>query len=194
MSFKTVDLFGGAMQIQVPASFDDVSTLRDVPDHQEVFCDRQGDDSLIVELLGYEDDIDNGDAAAYFFAQLAKDNEAKEAGVMRVDVLAESDVPGVPASPFRSLLVGRQAVAKFNEAATNVVEIYVANVRLPAQTTDVLITYNRAVVVNPESSSATSMEKAYGKDSLKITPEDQAQLAVKTALASFTIRDFSLFG
>lgn len=46
------ELFGGAITCDVFDEFDDVSSLRQIPDHQEVFCSRAAKtDSLIVELL-----------------------------------------------------------------------------------------------------------------------------------------------
>ena len=46
-----VELYGGAISFRVPRDFDDVSNLRPVPDHQEVYVQRNGINSIIVELL-----------------------------------------------------------------------------------------------------------------------------------------------
>ena len=45
------DLYGGAMKIMLPPSYDDVSDFRPVPDNQEVFADRVSNDSIIIEIL-----------------------------------------------------------------------------------------------------------------------------------------------
>ena len=44
-------LFGGAISIACPARFEDVSDVRPVPDHQEVYTDGVTDQSFIVEIL-----------------------------------------------------------------------------------------------------------------------------------------------
>eukprot|EP00842_Homolaphlyctis_polyrhiza_P003278 jgi/Hompol1/3951/HPOL_003411-RA len=48
-------LYGGAIVAPVPQNFVDASQLREVPDHQEVYIDMEGDNSMIVELLDLED-------------------------------------------------------------------------------------------------------------------------------------------
>lgn len=45
------ELFGGAMQMAVPCSLQDVSDARPVPDHQEVWADGSTDQSVIVEIV-----------------------------------------------------------------------------------------------------------------------------------------------
>jgi hypothetical protein len=67
-------LFGGAITMTLPASFEDVSTIRQVPDHQEVFVDQLTDMSLIVEILAFEE-VSNEGAAQHFFDDLAQFNE-----------------------------------------------------------------------------------------------------------------------
>lgn len=49
--FKSRELFGGGIRINVPDNFVDVSDFRQVPDHQEVFVSNDSDATLIVELL-----------------------------------------------------------------------------------------------------------------------------------------------
>ncbi|KAI0599650.1 hypothetical protein F4775DRAFT_591100 [Biscogniauxia sp. FL1348] len=49
-TFKNTRLFGGALVCDLPANFADVSTLRQVPDNQEVWIDKDGFTSIIVEI------------------------------------------------------------------------------------------------------------------------------------------------
>ena len=74
-TFESRQLFGGAITMSLPASFEDVSVIRVVPDHQEVFVDRISDMSLIIEILGYESEVSDNDAAQHFFHDLAQCNE-----------------------------------------------------------------------------------------------------------------------
>lgn len=49
-NYKTTPLFGGAIVCDLPEHFADVSRLRQVPDHQEVYIDKDGFTSIIVEI------------------------------------------------------------------------------------------------------------------------------------------------
>ena len=59
-------LFGGAIELALPARFVDVSPFRQIPDHQEVFFDGPSDQSVIVEILSFVPQ-ENARAAAYHF-------------------------------------------------------------------------------------------------------------------------------
>ncbi|KAI6368046.1 hypothetical protein MCOR25_004729 [Pyricularia grisea] len=48
--YKKTRLFGGAIVAEIPAQFADVSKIRQVPDNQEVFIDKDGFTSIIVEI------------------------------------------------------------------------------------------------------------------------------------------------
>lgn len=49
--------------------------LTQVPDHQEVYVDRDSEMSLIVELLSYDEDVSDDQAAAHYYNDLAQCNE-----------------------------------------------------------------------------------------------------------------------
>ncbi|KAJ3222514.1 hypothetical protein HK099_002222 [Clydaea vesicula] len=85
MELKLQQIYGGAMELQIPASFIDISRLREVPDNQEVFADINTDQSLIIELFDY-----NNDAvlkrqfpcfAEYYFEELAEFNEISKENI-----------------------------------------------------------------------------------------------------------------
>jgi hypothetical protein len=54
------------------------TSLLKVPDHQEVYVDRESDMSLIVELLAYEETVSDDLAAAHYFNDLAQCNEVSD--------------------------------------------------------------------------------------------------------------------
>lgn len=62
--YKCTPLFGGAIECDLPANFADVSKLRQVPDAQEVFIDKDGFTSIIFDITervggpGSSDEID----------------------------------------------------------------------------------------------------------------------------------------
>ena len=97
-------LYGGAMTISIPAEWRDVSDVRQVPDHQEVYQDctfannsEGGNKSsnnnasttnhslqgtggcLVVEILERQDDVSDDDATSFFFNDLANANESETA-------------------------------------------------------------------------------------------------------------------
>jgi hypothetical protein len=57
-------LFGGAITTSFPSTFLDASTLREVPDNQEVFVDMDTDQSVIVELLQLESEVGDEEVGA----------------------------------------------------------------------------------------------------------------------------------
>ncbi|KUI58210.1 putative ran guanine nucleotide release factor [Cytospora mali] len=48
--YKRKPLFGGALEAELPEQFADVSTIRQVPDNQEVFIDKDGFTSIIFDI------------------------------------------------------------------------------------------------------------------------------------------------
>lgn len=46
-----------------------------MPDHQEVFVDKDSDMSLIIELLSYDSAVTDDQAASHYFNDLAQCNE-----------------------------------------------------------------------------------------------------------------------
>ncbi|KAI1826604.1 hypothetical protein F4861DRAFT_496838 [Xylaria intraflava] len=49
-TYRSTPLFGGALVCDLPAKFTDVSQLRQVPDNQEVYIDKDGFTSVIIEV------------------------------------------------------------------------------------------------------------------------------------------------
>ena len=67
--------YGGAITVELPTAWRDVSDVRQVPDHQECWQE-MGDlgSVLVVELLDRQSSVSNADAAAFFFRDLAEAN------------------------------------------------------------------------------------------------------------------------
>jgi hypothetical protein len=85
MSVK--ELFGGGMSIRIPPQWRDVSDIRQVPDHQEVYQNIEGSTTDLenaggsgccfgIDLLDRIDTLDDGDAAVFYFKDLAEANDA----------------------------------------------------------------------------------------------------------------------
>lgn len=149
-------LFGGALSAAIPSSAQDISELRQIPDNQEVFANSQTDQSIIIELLEYQSHVQGAEAVRYHFDDVAASNGAVESGswkITGVEQLTQSELLLQECSSAW-LLSGAQLVSKFNEEAKNTVNIYLCLFRLPQFTTDILVTFNDPVCINPLSSSA----------------------------------------
>jgi len=183
------ELYGGAMEIELPRRFQDISDFREVPSHQEVYVDVTTDQSLVIELLDLADTVPDKDSAAFHYNTLAEDNGVRpgEARVVQI-----SDAPADLCSNFdptlyKSVLFGQQKVAKFKETAENLVKIYMCLIRLQEQSTDLLITLNEPIVIDPNSSSAATV------DPQPVNPALTQQVFTH-ALKTLKIRDLTLFG
>ena len=82
---------------------------------------------------------------------------------------------------------GRQAVGKYREQrAHDLVELWVAVVRLPSVTTDIVVTLNRPLLVHGrDGKPAAPPENAY--------TDAQAAAVMDALLRSFRVADWSLF-
>ncbi|KAM4748101.1 ran guanine nucleotide release factor isoform 1-T2 [Rhinophrynus dorsalis] len=147
-------LFGGAFSVILPPSFQDVSELREIPDNQEVFAHSVTDQSIIVELLEYQEGMTDPDAARYHFDDVASSNDAEgQSEALSVEPLPLAQLT-LTNCASAWLLTGHQQVSKFNEQARNTVNIYMALFRLPQHATDLLVTFNDPCAIDPSSSSA----------------------------------------
>lgn len=155
-------LYGGAMTTTIPGMYADISMLREVPDNQEVFAHADTDRSVIVELLELQQDMPADQTPAQFhLANIAEESGALQARTNRLLTLPAIDFPSLRAGdPNVSVTVayGTHVVSKFKDAAelASHVDVYVACVRLPRVTTDLLLVFNDPRVLHPQGSSALS--------------------------------------
>ncbi|XP_027154530.1 ran guanine nucleotide release factor [Coffea eugenioides] len=189
-------LFGGAISIAFPLRFQDVSNIRQVPDHQEVFVDPARDESLIFELLDFKADVADNGSATWFLQDLAAEQNAEgatvieQSGVFQADGLQFGDMPTII-----STAVGQMAISKGRQGrgAQNLVKVYLANLRLKGVATDVLITAYEPIVINPLSESAIAVGAGVA------VPAGQSGCmpmneVFQLAATSFKVNDWSLFG
>jgi len=183
-------LFGGTITSYVPYRFDDVSTVREIPDHQEVFADATSDQSIIIEILTAEQDYQNEESIKFHFQELANSNDSIQTDIKKIEKLSTGTGLS-PLIPFARpdwviyTLYGTQTVSKFKEEVTNIVNIYLCLIRIAQYNTDILISLNDPVVINPESSSQQHVTH-------RPTPQSTMQL-FQQILASFHILDYNLF-
>jgi len=90
IKLKEVNLYGGTFRAKIPESMKDVSEMRQVPNHQEFYADLQSGLSTIVEMNEHQKQVKDEAAAAFFFENLAKDNDAKAATISKQ---GSADIP-----------------------------------------------------------------------------------------------------
>jgi len=162
------------MLSKLPSRFIDVSALRVIPDHQEVFVhtwsageDTTGnnvsrsnvDVSIIIELLSMDmEALSDSDTSLvrHHFNDLASSNEALESTVYSEGLISRSDF--IPHLSGRShevyALAGRQRISKYrtrpNSAVDNVY-VFLVLIRLPDVSTDVLVSMNLPIDTTDEA-------------------------------------------
>ncbi|KAK0573035.1 hypothetical protein LWI29_002089 [Acer saccharum] len=189
-------LFGGAIAATFPHRFQDVSNVRQVPDHQEVFVDPARDESLIFELLDFKDDVGDNGSAAWFLQDLATEQDAEgctlleQSGVVEAPGLRYRNIPAVVTTA-----AGQMAISKGRQGreAQNLVKVYLANFRLKEVGTDVLLTAYEPILINPLSESANTVGAGLAVPAAQsgIMPLTEVY---KLAVSSFKVNDWSLFG
>lgn len=181
-------LFGGAIACSIPSTWKDVSDVRQVPDNQECWQDVDLNRLLVVEILERQDRVSDGVAATYFFRDLAEANGCDEANYSftpqqpLTGAASSSVIPGLPANATVCLGSGYQRVA-LGRAVDNggnprlqevrVIHVDLGVVRLPQQTTDLLITFSTP---SEPTAQAASLSAPF-----------------RQILSTFQIRDWGLF-
>ncbi|KAJ7953794.1 ran guanine nucleotide release factor-like [Quillaja saponaria] len=189
-------LYGGKLSSTFPRRFEDVSNIRQVPDHQEVYVDPSRDESLIFELLELKHDVADNGSAAWFLQDLAIEQDAEgsmmieQSGVVEAPGLIYRNVPAVVTTA-----VGQMAVSKGRQGreAQNIVRVYLANLRLKEVGTDVLISAYEPIHINPLSESATTVGAGLAVPASQAGCMPMAEV-FKLAVSSFKVHDWGLFG
>lgn len=140
------NLFGGAITANLPPSYGDVSNVRQIPDHQEVFVDNESEASVIVELLQLESSFQDLEAIRHHFQDLADANEATDTKIISErSFTAEEFIPSLTAVDCKHALIGKQTVGKYRtrpDMEVDEVYIILVLVRLANVSTDLLVSMN----------------------------------------------------
>lgn len=196
-------LFGGAIVCDVPTSWRDVSDVRQVPDHQEVWQDATEDGAMLVVEILERQDVDDANAACFFFDDLAESNGIAPQATTSSDLsfrpvtsthLPPLQIEGATACAgigYQKIAVGREYNAisgqrrEDQEIRWTCVELCV--LRLARVETDLLVTVTKPMA-NPKE--PPPMEAAaIGSASVASWSEP-----FQRSLSSMQIRDWQLFG
>lgn len=162
-------LFGGCCSIEFPLSHDfiDVSSIRQVPDNQEVFVHSTLDATLIIEILESSDN--SSSLASFHFNNIAEDNDSTNFSIHQTE---EMDIEWLHKPYIAEMCKGIQSIKKFNQRSSEEKEISieVGAIRISEIETDIVISFSCPLDCSLES------EKIFN-----------------TAFKSFKIKDWSLF-
>jgi hypothetical protein len=77
-SATSVELFGGAIICNFPKTFIDLSTIRQVPDNQEVWISSITNNCFILEILQFQEDAAEDNPLDFFFHDLVTQNSGQD--------------------------------------------------------------------------------------------------------------------
>uniref|UniRef100_A0A0D6R9L2 Ran guanine nucleotide release factor n=1 Tax=Araucaria cunninghamii TaxID=56994 RepID=A0A0D6R9L2_ARACU len=189
-------LFGGSISCTFPQRFQDLSNIREVPDHQEAFADPNRDESLIIELLDLKQDVADDQSALWFLKDLASEQDsAGDPVVESVSALSPADVPFLDPSTVATAVIGQMAISKGRQGseASNIVRVFLANLRLKGVGTDVLITAYEPLLISELSESARTVGPGTAVPAASVGCMPVME-AFKLCLATFKIHNWGLFG
>ncbi|RWA08575.1 hypothetical protein EKO27_g6542 [Xylaria grammica] len=210
-TYQDTPLFGGALVCDLPKRFADVSRLREVPDNQEVYIDKEGFSSIIIEINervgdeGSTPEIDGRALTTHLEEVVGEDIEGLK--VWNTTPTQFSKLDSTPANPCASrahsedipayTLIATlsphtsteaESGAPQAKAAPDFTAIILTLVRLERERTDILITVN-----------VPHIRGEYDEDDVDLELGKQGQLigdAVDYAShiwETFKVRDWGLF-
>ncbi|KAK3173614.1 hypothetical protein OEA41_006946 [Lepraria neglecta] len=198
--FKHTELFGGAITANLPSDFADVSTIRQVPDNQEVYLEANGFTSLTIDLTERVTQFSTDkEALEYHLADIIAEGDTKQI-VSVFENVQLSKFP--PNTPVLSLIATTRppppgpGAARRPHAPTNT-DIHLTLIRLVEQSTDIVITLN---VPHIPSETEAEDPAAGDGDAVRKQLNERTERAVlmketwEMVVGSVEIRDWSLFG
>jgi hypothetical protein len=194
-SFISTPLYGGAIVCELPENFADVSKLRQVPDNQEVWIDKDGFTSIIFDITervggpGSGPEID-GRALTTHLEELV----GTDSPTLKIWNTAETEFsrlePGTPAYTLISTQTPKVSGQSRNPtSAPDFTALIMTLLRLEKQNTDILITIN-----------VPHIKGEYDEDEVDLQLGKQGKLigdAVEYSAriwSTLKIKDWGLFG
>ncbi|TRY53554.1 Ran-interacting Mog1 protein [Cryptosporidium tyzzeri] len=184
MEYTNRKLYGGAITLNIPKEFDDVSNVRDVPDHQEVFVDGFSESSIIVEILDPIDFAGCRNVAEYYFMDISEFNSSLDTRIIYSEPLStySNDLE-------ISKCFGNQKLDKRypDGIRREELDLYLLVLRVVSKKADIVISFN-----NPTGCAATKKSLHTNTDNRR-HKEREIREIMDEILRSFTIKDYNLF-
>jgi hypothetical protein len=188
--YTSTPLFGGALIVDLPSTFADVSTIRQVPDHQEVYLDKDGFTSIIFDITQRVGGAGDGPAidGAALTAHLEDivDSDEDTVKVWNTSNTQFSKIPeGIPAY---TLIATQTPPPTPGSKSPDFTAIVLTLIRLEKEKTDILVTINVPHIKGEYTEEEVDLQ--LGKQGKLI--EDAVEYAGRI-WETFKIKDWGLF-
>ncbi|KAF2403215.1 ran-interacting Mog1 protein [Trichodelitschia bisporula] len=188
-AFNTVPLFGGALTADLPRDFADVSTIRQVPDNQEVYLHTTGLTSIIFDITErviQPNDSSDEAALRFHFADIVTSSADETRIWADFAPAALAKMPSTPA--FTMFATQHPSAAPSRSPQADFTAILLVLVRLAAQKTDIVISINVPHVADEYSRADVDLEAR------KPGPLLGAAIQMRDRiLETFEVKDWDLF-
>ncbi|KAL1306017.1 hypothetical protein AAFC00_004147 [Neodothiora populina] len=202
-AYKSVDLYGGAIRADLPTNFGDVSDIRQVPDTQEVFLDKDGFTSIVFDILervGEEENCKTDLEALKYHLEDIVEDDTEGTQVWETNSAFLQKLPNTTTNPIQSytLLATQQhqspptqtstATSKPPKPTPDFTAITILLIRLEAHKTDIVISIN--VPHSPGEYDPADVNLEAAKKGALI---ERALAHRERILQTFEIREWGLF-
>ncbi|KAL1602798.1 hypothetical protein SLS60_006219 [Paraconiothyrium brasiliense] len=181
MSYKKVELYGGAITVDLPTAYGDASQIREVPDHQELYLDEHGYSGVIFEILEYVEKSTDAEALQYHFADLV-DGSGDETNMLEQSHASMARMPGK--AVYTLSFIQTPPPPDRPRKTPDFVAIHLLLLRLKEQGTDIMITINVPHYPGEYEEAGAGEKTALMRDGDEIA---------KKVLESFDIKEWGLF-
>ncbi|CAD6443068.1 30ae0cf1-48eb-4e0b-8ef6-96c82c6c237c [Sclerotinia trifoliorum] len=191
-TYTSTPLFGGALIVDLPSTFADVSTIRQVPDHQEVYLDKDGFTSIIFDIterVGTAGSSPATDGAA--MTTHLEDIVDSDLDTVKVWSITDTKFTKLPEGIPAYTLIATQTPPhdpNSHTSAPDFTAIVLNLIRLERERTDILVTINVPHIKGEYS--ADDVDLQLGKQGKLI--ENAVEHAAKI-WETFKIKDWGLF-
>ncbi|KAK3628789.1 hypothetical protein LTR56_018408 [Elasticomyces elasticus] len=187
LTYVATSLYGGAITCLLPSNFADVSDLRQVPDHQEVYLDKDGYTSVVVDILERVEKENDQEALNYHLKDLVQEDEGE---VTTWDISEVKMAKLQDTIPAYTLLATTPPGARQRGRAhePDFVGVLLLLIRLVEQKTDVLVAVNVPHIPGHYIAGEVDLERRMTGGLLRVGGEIREKI-----VESLEIRDWELF-
>ncbi|KAL9131900.1 MAG: hypothetical protein Q9217_000260 [Psora testacea] len=196
ITFKHVELFGGAIEANLPSNFVDVSDIRQVPDEQEVYLSANGFSSLIFDLRERISHLSTDkEALEYHLDDIIDEGDDKRIWTTNENL----ELPNFPQVKVLSLLVTTTPPAPEPDMLPRPntpthTDILLTLIRLELQLTDMLVALNIPHITgSPEAVAVGGEERDFEKGKYG-SAIDEGNKVMEKVVRSLLVKDWGLFG
>ncbi|MCJ1310966.1 multicopy suppressor of ts gsp1 [Agyrium rufum] len=184
---RTTQLFGGKLKVELPANFEDASKLRQIPNNQEVFLDRDGFTSIIIEVNERVEETDTLEALKYHLEDVVDGGD--QIRTWQASNTQMLKLPNLPAATLLATVHPSDMMDTGKEETPKFTAMIMLIIRLTEQAADILITINVPHSAGSYKPGEINLED--GQPGGQIRAGLDARESIR---ATFEIVDMGLFG